>query len=199
MKITFSHHPKVHLSLLLALLALLVLAIAGPIASVSAAPESSSATWEASGLLPPLTASVAAEDACRPGTGWRWTTGPAQPETAAQVQQALAQVGIGSRVEATGFGETDSCGRFELAATDLAIALADPGLLEVTAQAKLTATILPILEKFARPHSWQCPVDLQHWPNPCNPRGWRVHSLKWSYTSISLDNRPHEKSLRFGL
>ena len=151
MKITFSDHLKVHLSLLLPLLALLVSTIAGPIASVSAAPESISATSEASGLLPPLTTSVAAEDACRPGTGWRWTTGPALPETAAQVQQAFALVGIGSRVEATGFGETDSCGRFELAGTDFAITLDDPGLLEATAQAKLTATIPPFLRKFARP------------------------------------------------
>ena len=152
MKTTFPRDLRDHLSLLLAFFALLVIAMAGPIASASAAPESSSATWEPPGLRPPLTTSAAADDACRPGTGWRWTTGPAQPETAAQVQHALGLVGIGSRVEAAGFGETDSCGQFELAAMDLTVELADPALLEVTAQEKLTATILPVLNKFARPH-----------------------------------------------
>src|SRR5258707_6675271 len=47
---------------------------------------------------------------CTPNSGWMWTSGPAQPEIAAQAQKALQQAGIDVSVEARSFGETDSCG-----------------------------------------------------------------------------------------
>jgi|GEM_PF-6380293 len=88
---------------------------------------------------------------CYPGTGWTWTGGPAQPETARQVEIALEEIGIQAAVSAHAFGERDSCGNFELSSTDFQVAPA--GLAEASPAERqaLSEQIRVVLPEFAGP------------------------------------------------
>ena len=89
---------------------------------------------------------------CRPGTGWMWTTGPAKPETASQVQRTLKEMGIEASVAATAFGETDSCGNFSLYAIDFTVTLSRQFDIPETAQRQTADVIYPVLAKFGKPN-----------------------------------------------
>ncbi|MDY6874648.1 MAG: kelch repeat-containing protein [Chloroflexota bacterium] len=89
---------------------------------------------------------------CRPGSGWRWTKGPSKPEIAEQVQQTLGQMGIEVLVEANGYGETDSCGTFNMFGIDFAITVRSENQISETDQQELTDRIYPILVRFGKPN-----------------------------------------------
>src|SRR6185503_11017237 len=109
MKTEHNHYPQSKLWYIFICLCLLTLNIA-PTSSASAEAESAHDNWQTE---PPF-----GSDNCYPGTGWVWTAGPEQPETAQQAELSMAKEGIEATVRAFGFGEKDSCGDFELFATD---------------------------------------------------------------------------------
>lgn len=87
---------------------------------------------------------------CYPGSGWRWTTGPAQPEIAAQVEQGLSQIGIEAQVAAWGYGETDSCGTFKLSGIDFTLTVKSTEQISKAHQQQLVGhlvCLLPFLEQ----------------------------------------------------
>jgi photosystem II stability/assembly factor-like uncharacterized protein len=87
---------------------------------------------------------------CRPGSGWMWARGPSQPDVAGQVRDGLDRIGIVALVEATGFGETDSCGEFILHAVDFDITvLSYPS--DGMDDEELAERIQSISAQFARP------------------------------------------------
>ena len=55
---------------------------------------------------------------CSVGNGWTWTYGPELPAVTQRAQAAFNENGIVAAVQAFAFGETDSCGNFELFSTD---------------------------------------------------------------------------------
>ena len=89
---------------------------------------------------------------CYPGSGWKWTTGPSQPEIADRVQQALNEIGIQALVEARSYGETDSCGTFRLFGLDFIISLKDGSQTASTDQQQLVDTFYPVLRQFGKPN-----------------------------------------------
>jgi len=89
--------------------------------------------------------------ACYPGSGWTWTYGPYRPDVAAKAQQALRESGIETLVEAREFGETDSCGSFELYALDFTIEVRSTASSGATEQEQVADRIRPILAQLAAP------------------------------------------------
>ena len=89
---------------------------------------------------------------CYPGSGWTWTMGPFMPEIALEVQQELSQLGIDALVEARAFGETDSCGTFELFAIDFAITVRSGVQISRTRQEQLADELYPILVRSGKPN-----------------------------------------------
>jgi outer membrane protein assembly factor BamB len=102
---------------------------------------------------------VAEAVACDDGTGWMWTRGPDQPETARQVEQALSKEGIVSTVAATGFGEKDSCGNFKQYATDFALKVEGNAMQSSVEQQALNDKMLSTLSRFAIPRLGNVRID----------------------------------------
>lgn len=102
-------------------------------------------------LLDPTNTSSHEVINCRPDTGWTWTTGSFQPEIESQVQQTLRKMGIGSSVQAKGFGETDSCGAFRLYAVDFAVDVRDQNLVDDFDHQELADHIYSALIDFGKP------------------------------------------------
>ena len=92
------------------------------------------------------------ENGCQPGTGWQWTNGPSQSEVAAQVQQALSQVGIEASIEARSYGEIDNCGTFRLFGIDFTISIAGETPINDAGQQRLADTIYPVLVNYGKPN-----------------------------------------------
>jgi hypothetical protein len=99
-----------------------------------------------------LNAPIPEANTCHPGSGWRWTTGPLQPEIAFLVQQELSQMRIGTSVEARSYGETDSCGKFRLFGIDFTITVRGESRVSEIYQQQLTEKIYPTLVKFGKPN-----------------------------------------------
>jgi hypothetical protein len=93
-----------------------------------------------------------ASSTCYPGTGWRWTSGPSQPDTARQTQLALSEKGVEGDVVAYGFGEMDSCGNFVISATDFSVTLKSSSQIPLSAESELSESILTVFSKFGKPH-----------------------------------------------
>lgn len=67
-------------------------------------------------------------DTCVPDGSLAWVSGLPRKEVAAQVEAALAQANMQAQVQATGYGERDSCGHIVPMGVDLTVTLADRGL-----------------------------------------------------------------------
>ena len=89
-----------------------------------------------------------AKNDCQPDSGWMWTAGPSEPDIAAQAQAELAEEGIYGSVEARGYGETDSCGKYVPHDMDFSIRLADK---QVSSQEGVNDAILSTLNKHGKP------------------------------------------------
>jgi hypothetical protein len=96
---------------------------------------------------------------CQAGTGWIWTSGPDQPDTARQVEIALSEEGIVGTVMATGFGEKDSCGNFALHATDFVLSIQGDTFRSPAEQQALADKLMPILIRFANPKLGNVRID----------------------------------------
>jgi hypothetical protein len=88
---------------------------------------------------------------CQPGEGWRWTAGPARPEVAAQVQQALLERQLDVMVEATSFGEVDSCGTFVPFEVDFRVELRQVASWSEADRQRLADDLYPVLQAWAQP------------------------------------------------
>ena len=88
---------------------------------------------------------------CEPDSGWMWTNGPTQPDTAIEVQRELSQLGIDAVVEARSYGETDDCGTYSQHGVDFTIALKNKDLVGQASQKALTDAIIPILVEYGKP------------------------------------------------
>ena len=89
---------------------------------------------------------------CRPGTGWVWVTGPDRPQIAHQAELALNREGVKGTVSASGFGEKDSCGNFELFATDFRVTVEGASNLPPREREALSSKIIAILANFQAPN-----------------------------------------------
>jgi hypothetical protein len=93
-----------------------------------------------------------AQNDCEPDTGWMWTNGPMEPETAAEVQKKLSKKGIEASVQARSYGETDSCGTYNHHGIDFTITLSDASAKSSTPQEALMDEILPVLVEHGKPN-----------------------------------------------
>ena len=91
-------------------------------------------------------------EACRPGTGWRWSAGDLLPEVGTQAQAALLSAGIDASVTARSFGEVDSCETYKQSATDFTVVLgAWPSVTTLPDRERVAQAIRPILGMIAQP------------------------------------------------
>jgi len=60
-------------------------------------------------------------DTCEAGTSWVWASGSSRPDIAQQAELALKKEGVDAAIVASDFGETDSCGNFEVFSTDFIV------------------------------------------------------------------------------
>ena len=91
-------------------------------------------------------AATNAQNNCIPGRGWSWTTKPAMNHIAPEIQARLLQLGYPAQVTAREFGESDSCGNFEIHAVDFSIAMSQshlPKLNQDNLAGELYAVLLP--------------------------------------------------------
>ena len=95
--------------------------------------------------------SVYEDQVCEPGNGWMWTSGPSKPEIAHEVQQELSRKGIQAAVDATSYGETDSCGTYHHHGIDFTLTLMDSVSTSRSSQQTLADGILPVLTEFGKP------------------------------------------------
>ena len=89
---------------------------------------------------------------CHPGSGRTWTRGPSKPEVAGQVQQTLEQMGIETLVEASSYGETDSCGTFRLHAIDFIVTVNARYPANDTGQQEFAKRIYSVLTDYGQPN-----------------------------------------------
>lgn len=84
---------------------------------------------------------------CIPGKGWVHAYGPFRPDLAALAVKALADMGYAAEVQASEFGERDSCGEFAPLTIDFVVRLTG-----VTPPARLVLQqIEPVLRRIAEP------------------------------------------------
>lgn len=87
---------------------------------------------------------------CRPNEGWTWTGGPPQIGLALLAQQRLREIGVAAEVEATSFGETDSCGSFKLYEIDFTVSVNTYDFAADLNLQDLSDTIYEALAKFQK-------------------------------------------------
>ena len=80
-----------------------------------------------------------------------WTTGPFEPDIAAQVQAELAGQGITAVVEARSYGETDGCGTYHHRGVDFSIHLTEKTSKQWSSQPGRADGLRPVLTKHAKP------------------------------------------------
>ena len=88
---------------------------------------------------------------CNPDGGWMWTTGPFEPDIAAQVQSELAEQGVAAHVEAKSYGEADGCGTYRSHGIDFTIQLIGKETKQWASQPEFADRLLPILRKHGKP------------------------------------------------
>ena len=98
---------------------------------------------------------------CFPGSGWKWSNGPEQPDVAELVRQELGNNGIIATVKATSYGELDSCDSFFIQGVDFSITMADPQITSKTLPQNLSQEIYPILAYHARPRIGNVKIQTQ--------------------------------------
>jgi len=100
-------------------------------------------------------------DPCEAGTGWVWARGPSRPEVAQQAETALRKAGIDAIVAASDFGETDSCGTFEVFSTDFTITFKNNSNFRQSPQAQSGAAenIRVALSPFGAPQVGNIRID----------------------------------------
>jgi PKD repeat protein len=111
---------------------------------------------------------VALED-CPTDAEWRWTSGPAQPDTARQAESDLSKENITSTIIATGFGEEDGCGNFKLYATDFAVEIKGNAILSSPEKQALGDKVLPVLSRYAKPKLGNVRIDFDSGGNTFYP------------------------------
>jgi len=84
--------------------------------------------------------------ACVPGSGWRWTPGPDDPQAAAAAVQELAQKGILAEISAAGYGETDSCGTYFPHGVDFHVRFKKNAANQAAGDHALGLSLLPALQ-----------------------------------------------------
>ncbi len=97
--------------------------------------------------------------ACEPGTAWTWAFGASRPEVAQQAQLALKKDGFDASIAANDFGETDSCGNFELFSLDFTVTLKNTPNQQPNTQQEVANRIRATLRQFGKPQLGNVRID----------------------------------------